>query len=201
MTPPPRSRNRRLSEKEKLFIAEYLVDLNASQAAIRAGYSPKSVGKMAYLLLKRPRVTNAIAEAQAKRLKAIDVSAEKVLRELAALALSNVLDFMRLGRDGEPIVDFSGVEREKAAALSAVTVEDFLEGRGRNKRTIRRVKFRTHGKLGALDRLAKHYGLLRERVSHENPDGSAIEPIHDPRQVARAVLALLREGATPYEKE
>jgi phage terminase small subunit len=201
MTGPVRRRNRRLSEKEKAFIAEYLVDLNGSQAAIRAGYSRKSVAKMAYLILKRPRVIDAIAETQAKRLAAIDMRAENVLSELSAVARGNVLDYMRLGRDGEPIVDFSGLERERAAALSEVCVEDFADGRGQNKRDVRRVKFRMHDKVAALDKLAKHFGLLRERVSHENPDGSALAPAHSPRQVARAVLMLLREGALSQESK
>jgi phage terminase small subunit len=198
---PTRRRDRRLSEKEKTFVAEYLVDLNASQAAIRAGYDPKWAARTAYKIRRRPRVATAIAEAQGERLAALNMKAEEVLRELSAIARANVLDYMRLGPDGEPIVDFSGLEREKAASLSEVTVEDFAEGRGANKRDVRRVKFRMHDKIAALDRLAKYHGLLRERVARENSDGSAIEPNHDPRQVARAVLALLRESAIANEKE
>lgn len=201
MARPSDSVSRGLTEKQKIFIAEYLVDLNATQAAIRAGYSPRSARTIASRNLARPAIAAAIAEAQAKRLAALEMSAEAVLRELSAIARANIFDYMRLGPDGEPIVDFSGLDRERAAALSEVTVEDFTEGRGENKRDVRRVKFRMHDKLAALDRLAKHYGLLRERVSHENPDGAALQPCHDTRQVARAVLALLREGASSERKE
>jgi phage terminase small subunit len=201
MTASPRRRNRRLSEKEKTFISEYLVDLNGSQAAIRAGYSRKSVAKMAYLILKRPRVIEAIAQAQAERLAVIDMRAEDVLTELSAVARGNVLDYMRIGPSGEPVVDFSGLDRTHAAALSEITVEDFADSRTASKRDGRRVKFRMHDKVAALDKLAKHFGLLRERVSHENPDGSPLSPVHSPRQVARAVLALLREGASSEETE
>lgn len=184
-----------------MFVAEYLVDLNGARAAIRAGYKPTSAGAMAYKTLSKPAVAEAIRQAQTKRLAALDMTATEVLRELAAIARANVFDYMRLGRDGEPIVDFSGLDRARAAALSEVTVEDFTEGRGTDKRDVRRVKFRMHDKLAALDKLAKHHGLLRERVSHENPDGSALEPPHSPRQVARAVLALLRDGATSNEED
>jgi phage terminase small subunit len=194
MTASKRRRNRRLSEKEKAFIAEYLVDLNGSQAALRAGYSPKSVAKMAYLILKRPRVIDAISEAQSRRLANIDMRAEDVLSELSAIARGNVLHYMRIGPNGEPTVDLSGVDPARMGALSDILSENLSESRGDRKRDVRRMRIRMHDKVAALDKLAKHFGLLRERVSIENPDGSAFEPVHDPRQVARAVLALLHEG-------
>jgi phage terminase small subunit len=200
MTAPKQS-NGRPTGREKAFIAEYLVDLNGCQAAIRAGYSAKSAPKMAYLILKRPRVRAAIAEAQAPRLAAINMRAEDVLHELSAVARGNVFDYMRPGRDGEPIIDFSGVDRERTAALAEIKTEKIRSGSGEKRRDIRRIKFRMHDKVAALDKLAKHHGLLRERISHENPDGSALAPQYDARQVARAVLALLREAGTSDEGE
>jgi phage terminase small subunit len=102
---------------------------------------------------------------------------------------------MRLGRDGEPIADFSGLDRDRAAALSEITVEDFTEGRGENKREVRRLRFKLHDKLGALDRLAKHHGLLKERAVPEPPAEETLPtPKHSNRQVARAILAVLRSA-------
>jgi len=182
----------KLTGKQKLFVAEYLVDLNATQAAIRAGYSPASAYNAGYRNLVNPEVQAAIAEAQSPRLARLDMDANDVLHELARIARSNVLDYMQIGAEGEPIVDFSRLDRDKASALSEVTVEDFTVGRGADKRDVRRIKFRLHDKLAALDKLAKHYGLLRERMSLENADGSALAPKHDPRQVARAIVAILQ---------
>jgi phage terminase small subunit len=199
MTEPNRAR-RGLTHRQQTFVSEYVVDLNATQAAKRAGYSAHSARHTGSRNLSIPKIASAIAEAQAKRLEAVDITAEEVLRELAAIARANMLDYMRLDKDGELTVDFSRLDRIRAAALSAVTVEDVFDG-GENKRKVRRVKFRTHGKIGALDRLARHYGLLRERVSPEYPDVPAPEPEHDPRQVARAVLLLLREGAIAAERD
>ena len=79
-----------------------------------------------------------------------------------------------------------GLDRVRAAALREITVEEFAGG-GEEKRACRRVRVKTHDKIAALDRLARHHGLYREP---EMPQGV---PRHDARQVARAVLALMRE--------
>jgi phage terminase small subunit len=190
MTGSIRPRGGRLTERQKTFVAEYLVDLNGRQAAIRAGYSPRSATQTASYNLARPVIAEAVAEEQAKRLAVIDMRAEEVLSELAAIARANFLDYMRIDEAGEPVIDLSGLDRTRAAALADVTVESLT-----TERKIRRVRVKLQDKLGALDRLARHYGLLRGSGSDERADGPAREPVHDPRQAARAVLVLLRESA------
>jgi phage terminase small subunit len=186
---------KRLTRRQKLFVAEYLVDLNATKAAIRAGYSERSAKTAGYKKLRIPAVRASIEEQQAERLRRLAMSADEILAELSLIARANVLDYMRLGRDGEPIADFSGLDRDRAAALSETTVEDFAEGRGENKRDVRRLRFKLHDKLGALDRLARHHGLLKERAAPEPPaDETPPAPKHSNRQVARAILAVLRSA-------
>ena len=182
---------RRLSRKQKLFVDEYLVDFNATQAAIRAGYSTKSARWIASRSLRNPAVRVAIAEAQAPRLAALELSAEEVLRELALVARANLLDYMRIDDRGMPEVDLSGLTRDQAAAIRAIEVEAFGEGKGEG----RRIRFKMHDKLAALDRLARHYGLFKESMNPADPDAPPDKPQHDPRQVARAILLILREAA------
>jgi phage terminase small subunit len=186
---------RRLSRKQKLFVDEYLVDFNATQAAIRAGYSPTSARTTASQNLRKAAVKEAIAEVSAPRLAALELSAEEVLGELARVARANLLDYMRFDDRGMPEVDLSGLTRDKAAAIRAIEVEAFGEG----NREGRRIRFKMHDKLAALDRLARHYGLFRESVSPADGDaadpGAATDkPQYDPRQVARAILLILREA-------
>ena len=71
-----------LTPRQELFVAEYLVDLNAKQAAIRAGYSARTAEQQAYQLLQKTSVANAISTKVSERAAMLDVSAERVLRGL-----------------------------------------------------------------------------------------------------------------------
>lgn len=190
---------RSLTGKQALFVAEYLADLNATQAAIRAGYSPTRAGKTGWENLRKSNIRAAITGAQAPRLAKLDMDAEAVLAELSRIAQANVLDYMRIGEEGEPIVDFSRLDRDQAAALSEVTVEDFPRARDSGKREVRRVRFRMHNKLAALRELARHFSQAREDVGRASSEARDPAPQHDPRQVARAVVAILESAAIADE--
>jgi phage terminase small subunit len=188
--------NRSLSERQRRFVTEYLADFNAARAAIRAGYRPTSARSTGSRSLRNPLVRAAIAAAQAPRLAALELTAEEVLRELARVARANLLDYMRIDDKGMPEVDLAGLTRDKAAAIRDIEVEEFGEGKSEG----RRVRLRMHDKLAALDRLARHYGLFREATSPADEDAADRDaapdkPQHDPRQVARAILLILREAA------
>jgi phage terminase small subunit len=192
---------RPLNPKQKTFVAEYLIDLNATQAARRAGYRPRRAQKTGSRLLQRRDVRAAIAEAQAQRLAKLDMDAEAVLTELAKIARASVLDYMRVGEDGEPIIDLSRLNQDNAAAIANVTIDRFKGADGADKSQIRRVKISFHNKVAALHELARHFGLAREYVGRASPDGPDPEPQHDTRQVARAVIAILDSARLAEEEE
>jgi phage terminase small subunit len=77
-----------LNPKQSRFVAEYLKDSNATQAAIRAGYSAKTAYSQGHDLLKRPEIRAQIEEANSRRVKKLELSAEKVLEDIARIALS-----------------------------------------------------------------------------------------------------------------
>lgn len=187
--------DRTLTGKQRMFVAEYLADLNATQAAIRAGYSPSGAGTAGWQNLRKPKIQTAIAEAQAPRLAKLDMDAEAVLTELGRIAQANVLDYMRIGDDGVPVVDLSRLDRHRAAALSEVVVEDFTRGRNADGREARRIRFRLHDKLTALRELARHFDLVGGKPAARDSCKPESEPQHDPRQVARAVIAILESAA------
>ena len=86
-----------------------------------------------------------------------------------------MLDYMKIGPDGDPVLNFAKLTRNQAAALVEVTVEDFLDGRSEDAREVRKVKFKLADKRGALDLLGKHLGLFRDRVEHTGKDGGPME--------------------------
>jgi phage terminase small subunit len=168
---------KKLTDKQRRFVAEYPVDLNATQAAIRAGYSETTARQQGQRLLTNVDIRQAIDEAEAERLERIGVRAERVLEELARLGFSNMLDYLRISDEGDPFVDLSQMSREQAAAVQEVTVEDFLEGRGENAREVRRVKFKLADKKSSLELLGKHLKLFTERHEHSGAGGGPIQVI------------------------
>ncbi|HHT4400048.1 TPA: terminase small subunit, partial [Pseudomonas aeruginosa] len=83
-----------LTKKQRLFVDEYLIDLNATQAAIRAGYSPRRATEIGYQLLQRPEVAQAIQAAMAERSKRTEVEADYVIRRLREIDEMDVLDIL-----------------------------------------------------------------------------------------------------------
>lgn len=154
-----------LNLKQQRFVSEYLIDLNATQAAIRAGYSEKTAKQIGSRLLSHVDVAAAIAEGQTKIAAKHGVTAERVVAELALIGFSNMHDYIRIGPDGDPYTDFSALTREQAAAIGEVTVEDFKDGRGDDARDVRKVRFKLSDKRAALVDLGKHLGMFTERVA------------------------------------
>ena len=155
-----------LTPKQEAFVAQYLLDLNATQAAIRAGYSEKTATEQGSRLLTNVKVQEAIAKGQNKTAAKLEITKERIVEELAKIGFSNMLDYMRAGTDGDPYLDFSNLTREQAAALAEVTVEDFKDGRGEDARDVRRIKFKLHDKKGALVDMAKMLGFMIEKHEH-----------------------------------
>lgn len=164
-----------LTGKQQLFVAEYLVDLNATQAAIRAGYKENRAYAMGHENLKKPEIAAAIQEAMAARSERTEITSDMVLRELAKLGFANMADYMKCTADGDPYLDFSQLTRDQAAALIEVTVEDFVDGRGEDARSVRKVKFKLADKRAALVDIGRHLNMFIERKEITGKDGGPIQ--------------------------
>jgi phage terminase small subunit len=78
-----------------------------------------------------------------------------------------MVDFMRVGPDGGPVLNFAGLSRDQSAALVQVTVKVFMDGRGEDAREVRKVTFKLASKLAAIELLGKHHALFTEKHVHE----------------------------------
>ena len=92
----------RLTDKQQRFVAEYLIDANATQAAIRCGYHAKTAHVQGSRLLRNVKVKAAIRRAQARTLGKLELTAERVLQELARVAFSTVQDHFDRRRRADP---------------------------------------------------------------------------------------------------
>ena len=132
-------------------------------SAIEAGYAPRSASQKAHELLGDPRV-RAIIEAEKVRLaERFELTQDKIQDELVKVGFANMGDYMRPGPDGDPYLDFSQLTPRQTAALKEVVVEDFKDGRTKDARQVRRIKFRMHDKVGALNLLGKSQGMFPDR--------------------------------------
>lgn len=101
-------------------------------------------------------------------------SPSEVLREIQSLAFSNMLDYIRTTSEGDAYIDLSALTREQAAAISEITIEEYTEGRGEDKRDIKRTRFKLSDKGVNLERLGKFYKLFTEKHEHSGEDGGPI---------------------------
>lgn len=148
-----------LTHKQELFIHEYLVDFNATQAAIRAGYSQKTAGKIGTENLQKPAISAAIRAGVDELLGKTRLTAERVLLEQVRLALSDMRDFMTWGASGIRMRDSEELSDDAAAAISEVS-ETWNPETGTRTR-----KFKLHSKQPALDTLAKYFKLIGSDAS------------------------------------
>lgn len=151
---------KRLPPRHARFVAEYLEDFNATQAYLRAGYSPRSAPANASRLLGRPEIAAAVAEGRRRITEALAIGAERMAREYARIAFANIDDFMRVDPDGAVHIDVAKADRAKRAGLVDLIVTEGTETRPRQVR----IKL---GKLRALDALTKRLDLFGEKPAPE----------------------------------
>ena len=149
----------RLNDKQSRFVEEYLVDLNATQAAIRAGYSEKTAGSQGFDLLKKPEIQEAVQKAMADRSKRTQITQERVLEEYAKIAF---LDPRRLYQSNGSLIPLQELDGDVAAAiggLDVVTMGVDLDGNAVVTKKIKLID-----KKGALDSIARHLGMFTEKL-------------------------------------
>ena len=144
-SPAPRS----LTPKQEGFVAEFLIDLNATQAAIRAGYSKRTARQAGARLLSHVDIKAAVARARTERCERIKVDADVVLHELSVLAQANILDYVIPQDDGTLKLDLSRLTRDQAAGIAEIAVDELPGG-------TQRVKVKLIDKIRALALLGKH---------------------------------------------
>ena len=140
-----------MTVKRHRFVAEYLVDLNATQAAIRAGYAKKGAKDQAYQLMQLPEVAQAIEQAMGERNKRLQVDADYVLQRLTQIDQLDLADIFDLDGKLMPIRQWPLIWRQMVKEV------DMKTGK---------VKF--HDKLRALELIGKHVNVnaFREQVNH-----------------------------------
>lgn len=152
----------KLTDKQKRFCEEYLIDLNATQAAIRAGYSSNSASQLGSETLGKLEVQQHIAFLNEKRMKKVGVTPDFVLGELLKLASADPAEMYELDGSMKNIHD---IPEHLRKTISRIEVVEYFEGKGENREQvghIKRVAFWSKEK--ALENLGKHLKLFSDKV-------------------------------------
>lgn len=165
-----------LTDKQKRFCEEYLIDLNATQAAIRAGYSPKTAEQTASRLLRNVKVQEYIAKRQKELSRSTEITQERVIKELALIAFSNNADYahvvekkMQVEADGA-LVDVLDKDGKPVMyrTVEPVLTEELTEEQKRALAVIKKgrdgLEVKSCDKVKALELLGKHLGIFTDKI-------------------------------------
>ena len=141
-----------MTKKQKRFVEEYLIDLNATQAAIRAGYSPDTAGSIGAENLKKPEIKSKIDKAMAERSRRTGINQDRVLLELARIGFAKITDVV----DPETAKIKPDASDDDLACIQSIKIKPNEFG------TEREVKL--YDKKSALVDLGKHLGSFKDKL-------------------------------------
>lgn len=154
-----------MTEKQKRFCDEYLIDLNATQAAIRAGYNEKTAYSMGQRLLKKVEIQNEIQHLKDERSERTEITQDMVVNELAAIAFADATDFVQVVKKpftndaGEEVMlpDVEITETNRLTPLQKKAIAGIKQGRNG-------IELKLNDKTRALELLGKHLGMFTDNV-------------------------------------
>lgn len=147
----------KLTKKQRLFGDEYLIDLNATQAAIRAGYSVTSARDIGCKNLTNPYIKAYIEKKMAEREKRTEITQDMVLNELAKIGFANIDDYVtvevdRRNRKIVKVKPTKDIPEDKIAAISSI------------KQGANGIEVKTHDKVRALENIGRHLGMFKDKL-------------------------------------
>lgn len=158
---------RPLTPKQKRFAQEYLIDLNGTQAAIRAGYSKKTANSIVSRLLSNVGIQEEIQRGRNERAKRTEVTQDRVITEIARIAFANITDVVsvRSAQDDDgvgytmfvDIVPSDEWTTEQASAVAEISESNQAGG-------FRTIKLKMNSKLKALEMLGRHLGIFNDKL-------------------------------------
>jgi phage terminase small subunit len=164
-----------LTEQQERFVQEYLVDMNATKAAERAGYSQKTAYAQGFRLLKHAEVAQRLRILQEKRAARVEITADRVLEELKELAFSDVTHY-QVDADGK-LALAEGAPGYAMRAISLVKHKSTTYGEGEHARTEHSVEIRLWDKPNTLKLAGRHVGLFPDKFAIEAEVGPALSKI------------------------
>lgn len=179
---------RALTAKQRRFVEEYLVDLNATQAAIRAGYSAKTAGSYGNENLKKPAIQSAIQDALQKQQERTEITADRVLKEIFRLA---TFDPRKLFNADGTVKNIAALDDDTAACVGGLDIVTTTNGD-----VTRKVK--VWDKNSALEKLGKHFQMFTDKstleITNTTPQVNLILEYNDKESESREITGQTKPG-------
>lgn len=182
-----------LTPNQEMFCQYYIADpeLNASKAAVKAGYSEKAARVLASQLLTNINVTDRIKHLTRSRMKRLQLTQDDVVNELKKIAFSDMKDFAGWNSKAVDFKDSEKLENEQTAAISSISQNVNKDGNVN-------IGMKLHDKTKALELLSRHMGMLNDKLDHTSggeaikfiPIATIIKPIAKPGQQTSALDSL-----------
>jgi phage terminase small subunit len=153
-----------LSPKRERFCQEYLIDLNGTQAAIRAGYSPKTANEQAARLLADVNIRSRVEQLMKERSARCQVKQDDVITELKRLGFSNMQDFSKWNGSSVTLEDSEKLNADQAACVESVSQTTSKDGGS--------ISIKLHSKTKSLELIARHLGMLHDKHTVTYDDAS-----------------------------
>ncbi len=143
-----------MTPKQKRFADEYMIDLNATAAAIRAGYSAKTACEQGARLLANVKIADYIKQRMAERERRTEITQDRVVQELATIAFADMADFVQVVDDGSEVValELDKIPPDKRGAIASI------------KQGANGIEVRLNDKVKALELLGRHLGMYNDRL-------------------------------------
>jgi phage terminase small subunit len=148
----------KLTTKQERFCQQYLIDGNATQSAIRAGYSEDTAGAIGFENLTKPEIQARLSELESDELKRLKITREKIYNELSAVAFARMPDFAVFDAGSLIVSDTADWTDDMKAAVLEMS-ESTNDARSS-------LKIKLHNKVGALEKLAQIEGMLLQKIDH-----------------------------------
>lgn len=149
-----------MTDKQEMFCVEYLVDLNATQAAIRAGYSKKTAADIACQNLAKLDIQNKISDLKAQRTERVEVDADSIVKQLELLRSANINDYVEvITVDKEQKIkfkDFKDLTEDQLSCIESVKMGKYG------------VEMKLHGKEWTIEKLNRHIGFYEKDNDQSN---------------------------------
>lgn len=163
---------RGLNYRQARFVMEYLKDGNGTQAAIRAGYAENGAEVHAFHLLRLPKIQDKICAARAELDKQLNLSVERVLREYMRIGFLDPAELFDEAGNLPPLKEIPADARRAITGIEVEELFDFDRGTKTQVGVLRKIRFAS--KIPALDALARHLGILRDKLELTGKDGGPL---------------------------